>query len=421
MTIDDDTIELPEALGFLLDPHRYKVAWGGRGGAKSWNFARVLLCKGAARPLRILCARETQKSLAESVHHLLSEQIAALGLHAHYRILEGAIYGVNGTEFRFAGLKHNITNIKSLESFDIVWVEEAQVVSKHSWETLIPTIRKDGSEIWISFNPELDTDDTYTRFVVSPPSTAKVVKVTWRDNPWFPETLRQERAELLAKDPVACDHIYEGNCRSAQEGAIYEAELRAAMAAGRIGKVPYDPTAPVHTFWDLGFGDMVSIWMAQAIGFEYRLIDYEQSRQKPLGYYLQQLQARPYIWGTDFLPWDGAAAQLGSGRSIQELMMAAGRNVQVVQRTLITDGINAVRTIFPLCHFDEERCAEGIKGLRHYRWGDPAKSGQERSQPLHDWASHPADALRTMGVSIQHPEKKRPKAPPAPASRGKWR
>ena len=375
--------------------------------------------------MRVLCTRETQNSLAESVHHLLTEQIEALGLQGHYRILEGAIYGTNGTEFRFAGLRHNINNIKSLEDFDVVWVEEAHSVSAKSWEKLIPTLRKDGSEVWISFNPELDTDATYQRFVISPPATAYVRKVNWRDNPWFPPVLQVEREELLARDPVVCDNVYEGNCRSAQEGAIYESELRAAMAAGRIGKVAYNPQFPVHTFWDLGFGDMVSIWMVQSIGFEYHVIDYEQNRQKAIDFYVKQLQTRSYVWGTDHLPWDGHTPHLATGRSIKQVMQSLGRNVapKLPQWPAVYDGINTVRTMFPLLHFDEDRCSEGIKGLRHYRWGDPAKSGQERSAPLHDWASHPADALRTMAVCIEVPAKKKPPQRPSsgPPAQGKWR
>lgn len=303
-------------------------------------------------------------------------------------------------------------------------MEEAHSVSAESWKKLIPTIRKDGSEIWVSFNPELDVDETYVRFVVSPPATAYVRKVTWRDNPWFPDVLKIERDELLARDPVACDNVYEGNCRSAQEGAIYETELRTAMNAGRIGKVPYNPQAPVHTFWDLGFGDMVSIWMVQAFGMEYRVLDYEQNRQKSIDFYVRQLQTRPYVWGLHHLPWDGHTPHLQSGRSTKQIMETLGCKVapRLARWPPVYDGINAVRTIFPLLYFDEEKCSEGVKGLRHYRWGEPAKSGQERSAPLHDWASHPADALRTMAVYIEFPEKKK-SAPPrgtAPAV-GKWR
>src|SRR5262249_34934282 len=153
--------------------------------------------------LRILCAREFQNSIADSVHRLLSDQVAALGLTGHYDVLQTAIRGRNGTEFRFEGLRHNVTKIKSYEGVDICWVEEAQSVSKESWDTLIPTIRNDGSEIWVTFNPELEEDETYRRFVVAPPKDSLVVKIGWQDNPWFPATLRAEKDDLRVRDPDA--------------------------------------------------------------------------------------------------------------------------------------------------------------------------------------------------------------------------
>jgi phage terminase large subunit len=162
--------EFPEKLQGLFQPARYKVYYGGRGSAKSWSVARALLIIGAGRTLRIVCAREIQKSIAQSVHQLLKDQIAALGLTDFYRVTDTAIIGLNGTEFTFVGLKHNIQSVKSLEGADICWVEEAQTVSKSSWATLIPTIRKPESEIWITFNPDLNTDDTYVRFVKNPPA-----------------------------------------------------------------------------------------------------------------------------------------------------------------------------------------------------------------------------------------------------------
>ena len=158
--------QFPSKLEFLFDQHRYKVAYGGRGSSKSWSFARALIIQAANRPLRILCAREIQKSIKQSVHQLLSDQIQALGLGSFFEVLEAEIRGMNGSSFSFAGLATNtVESIKSFEGVDIVWVEEAQTVSKRSWDILIPTIRKENSEIWISFNPDVDTDDTYQRFV----------------------------------------------------------------------------------------------------------------------------------------------------------------------------------------------------------------------------------------------------------------
>lgn len=205
-------VEIPEKLTFLFSPSRYKVAHGGRGGAKSWGFARALLIMAYQRPLRVLCAREFQNSIQESVHRLLSEQVDALGLSAHYSVLQSTIRGANGSEFMFAGLKSDPTKIKSAEGYDICWVEEAEKVSAQSWDILIPTIRKDGSEIWVSFNPHIETDSTYQRFIVNTPPNAVVAEISWRDNPWFPPELEKERAYLQQIDPEAYLHIWEGHC-----------------------------------------------------------------------------------------------------------------------------------------------------------------------------------------------------------------
>jgi len=407
--------EFPEKLQFLFEPHRYKVAYGGRGGAKSWNLARAILILGMQRRIRVLCARETQKSIKDSVHQLLEEQIAALGLGGLYRVEKQAIYGVNGTEIFFAGLRHNIDNIKSVESVDIVWVEEAQTVSKASWDKLIPTVRKDGSEIWLSLNPDLETDDTYKRFVLRPPAEAKVVKVGWRDNPWFPEVLRKEMEELKATDEDDCNHIYEGCCISNLKGAIYAKQLRQVDVEGRICRVPYDATKPVHTFWDLGVDDATSIWFVQVVAFEYRLIDYLEQTGQGLPYYLKELQARPYVYGTHYLPHDGRARQLGTGKSVEELMRQAGLRVQIVPMLSVADGINAARTIFGQCWFDAEKCADGLQGLRHYRYGEKEELGVKTKVPLHDWASHPADGFRYFAVGIKPlkpKEQEKPQTPP---------
>ena len=408
--------EFPEKLDFLFEPHRYKVAYGGRGGAKSWGFARALLELGYQKPLRILCAREIQQSIKDSSHALLKAQVSELGLDSHYEVLANEIRGANGTEFTFAGLKHNIGSIKSKEGIDICWVEEAQAVSRSSWETLVPTIRKDGSEIWISFNPELEEDETYQRFVVRPPTGAVVRKIDYRDNAWFPSVLEQERLDLLTRDPVAYQNVWEGHCKRAVEGAIYAAELSRAQDEERIGRVPHDPSKPVHTFWDLGWADTTSIWIAQPVGAAFHVIDYVEGTQKDAAEFVRLLQAKPYSWGDDFLPHDADnELQAASGRSIASQLRALGRNVRIVEKTSIADGINAARTIFGQCGFDSEKCADGLHALRHYRF-DVDDDGRLSRKPLHDWASHPADAFRYLAVSIQA---QRPKKP-ARAREGSW-
>jgi phage terminase large subunit len=147
--------QFPRKLSLLFRPSRYKVLHGGRGSGKSWGVARALLILAAQKPMRILCTREVQNSILESVHKLLSDQVETLGLSHFYEIQKTTIKGSNGSQFIFEGLRHNINSIKSMEGVDVCWVEEAEKVTDDSWRILIPTIRAPGSEIWVTFNPHL--------------------------------------------------------------------------------------------------------------------------------------------------------------------------------------------------------------------------------------------------------------------------
>lgn len=204
------TANIPEAFAELFQPRRYKVYMGGRGSAKSWSFADALLILGLSNPLRILCAREIQNSIKESVHRLLSDRIKALGLEDFYAISATGIQGRNGTNFLFIGLFRNVNQIKSLEGIDIVWVEEAESVSEESWDLLIPTIRKPGSEIWVSYNPQFEDDNTHQRFCVNPPDDALVRHVNYDQNPYFPEVLRKEMEQDKARDLAKYQTVWLG-------------------------------------------------------------------------------------------------------------------------------------------------------------------------------------------------------------------
>lgn len=417
------TPDLPTIFEPLFSPRRYKVLYGGRGGAKSWSIARALLIIGATRKLRILCAREFQSSIADSVHKLLSDQISDMGMSGFYNVEKATIYGANGTEFRFAGIRTNIGAIKSFEGVDICWVEEAANVSRGSWMTLIPTIRKDPSEIWISFNPELETDETYQRFVANPPPEALVIKVGWENNPWFPDTLAQEAADLKERSIDDYLHIYGGNCKHALEGAVFAQELRSAENDDRITKVPYVPTKPVDTFWDLGKRDMCSIWFAQVVGFEFRLIDFHESCGKQLSYYIKTLQERPYAYGTHWLPHDANHDLLASERTIAQQMRAVFSRVRVVTRTAKATQIDAGRSIFGQCWFDREKTTDGIQHLRHYQFEIDSRTGQRGKEPLHDEHSHAADAFMGLGLSLTERKdapKMRPYIPPVTHMGGSW-
>lgn len=212
---------LPEYAEELFARHRYKVLYGGRGAAKSWSVARALLIRASSQTTRILCTRELQTSIKDSVHQLLKDQIEALGLPG-FLVTDREIRHVNGTLFLFEGLRYNVTKIKSLEGIDIVWVEEGERISAESWQVLIPTIRKAGSEIWVTFNPDRAEDATYQRLVVKPPPDAWVQKVSADDNPWLTDELRAERAYLYRVDPDAAAHVWGGEVREISDAQILE-------------------------------------------------------------------------------------------------------------------------------------------------------------------------------------------------------
>lgn len=399
-------VEFPEKLQCLFQPARYKVLWGGRGGAKSWGIARALLIIGANKATRVLCAREFQTSIRDSVHKLLSDQIMAMNLMDFYEITDRTIRGKNGSEFNFVGLKNNVANVKSYEGVDICWVEEAQSVSSRSWSTLIPTVRKEESEIWISFNPELETDETYQRFVLHPPENAIVQKINWSDNPWFPETLKLEKDALKSRDLEAYNTVWEGICRVTVDGAIFAKEMQLAELEDRIIRVNYDPIKPVHAIFDLGWSDATAVWFVQFVGMETRLIRYFETSQETISAILAKMQTFGYVFDTLWLPHDAENKTLAAaGRSIEEIVRSSGYKTRIIPRTPIADSINAARTIFRNCWFDRENCADGLQCLRHYRYEVDPDTKQFSRTPLHDQYSHGADAFRMLGLMIQEPKK----------------
>lgn len=438
--------EFPEKAQFLFEPHTFKGLHGGRGSAKSHSVAKALLVIGEQVPIRVLCGRETMKSLADSVQALLEDQVNLLGLGHYYERQTSTIFGktfgakyadgrFNGlrTEFIFAGLKQNINSIKSYEKCDIAWVEEGANVSENSWQKLIPTIRTpsqalswfyykrglrkkptldpkdwDDPEIWITWNPELTEDSTHKRFILNPPKKSMIVEVNHEDNPWFPEKLKNDMEEDRAKlSQDTFEHIWEGRCRSSVEGAIYGLEMKRATEDGRICQVPYDRTKPVDTAWDLGFGDSTAIWFVQAWGGQYHFIDYIEDNGRTVHDYMIMLQQKGYRYGTHYVPHDALDTIIHGKmaaekeRSIYGIMKSQGMKVQLVDKILKFQQIDTARTMFPLCRFDADRCADGIRALRSYQWGEPSASGTVKREPLHDWASHAASSFQYACWSIK--------------------
>ena len=351
----------PEKAQFLFRPYRYKVLRGGRGSSKSWSAAGALLIQTAQQPHRVLCTREVQTSIKDSVHKLLCDRIIELGLQDYYTVLQNEIRARNGGEFMFSGLAdQTASSIKSMEGCTRVWCEEAQVISKRSWDVLIPTIRREDSEIWITYNPELDSDETHQRFTVNPPPGTMNVEMNWRDNKWFPKVLDIERLYCKQNDPDNYDHIWEGKCKPAVEGAIFFKQIQEAEAGGRICNVPYDAMLKVHPVLDLGWGDSLATGLVQKHLSEIRIIEYLEFHQTTLDLWSSELKKRPYNWGKVWLPHDGYAKSLNShGKSTYDILKKLGWDVvtkaEIVELT-IEEGIRETRMAFSRMSFDKSKC-----------------------------------------------------------------
>lgn len=396
-------LQIPEKLSFLLTKRcRYKGAKGGRGSAKSWSFARALLVLGTTRRMRVLCTREVQKSIKQSVHKLLKDQIEALGLSSFYQVLENEIRGSNGTEFSFSGLSdQTVDSIKSFEGVDVVWVEEAQSVSKRSWSVLIPTIRKDGSEIWISFNPELETDETYDRFITNQPDDCIIVDMNYTDNPWFPAVLEKERLHAKLTLPKGeYENIWEGKCKRAVAGAIYYDEISSAEEEGRVCAVPHDPKLKVQVVFDLGWNDSMSISLVQKSLSSLAIIENIEDSHKTLAYYSAELKKRNFNWGKVWLPHDGKHKDYKTGQSAEDIMKALGWEVEITPNISIEDGIRLTRMTFPRLYFDKTKAARLVQCAKRYKRSVNQQTN-EAGAPFHDEWSHGADNLRYISVNAE--------------------
>jgi phage terminase large subunit len=387
-------LQIPEAFEGMFEPWRYRVYYGGRGGGKSESVCRALLSIGLKGPIRVLCCREFQASIADSVHKLLSDIIQDHQLGMFYTITQTSIRGSNGTEFLFKGLRHNATEIKSMAGVDYCFVEEAEKVSNNSWELLIPTIRKEGSSITIVFNPKNPTDPTYKRFVATKHDDALVVKVNYTDNPFFPVVLEKERLRLKETDPEAYEHVWLGNFDTRKNGAVYAKQLATAREQGRICRVPYDPSAQVFTAWDLGYGDATAIWWLQYVGRELRWLESYENAGEQLDHYVKIVKSKPYNYSTHYLPHDGGHGNI-RGDSVAKQLYAMGLQNNVLSReTDITPGMDLLRQTIAFSVFDAEKCKDGIAALESYGFEYDEERGVFKSKPRHDWSAHYADAAR---------------------------
>lgn len=409
--------KFPDKFAPFWTPAPVKIVYGGRGKGASWSIARSLLTLGMQKKLFIVCSREVQKSIKDSVHKLLSDQIDKLGYGDFYEVLDVEIRcKLTGTTFVFHGL-NNINSMKSLESADILWVTEANHVPKSKWVVLMPTFRRDppygpfkqGSEIWVDFNPELATDDTYQMFVVDPPQGAIVVHMSYRDNPWFPEILRRQMEEMRVKDYEEYLTTWEGRPRKTLSGAIYGNELGMAIQDGRVGPhVTHTRGRGIVATLDLGDSDMTAMWVWQQIGNDHYAIDYVEESGKDISFFIEWLLENKYIIKGLWLPHDADQQHQSARKLVHNTITKQARAllptpgiVKVIPNVSESLQINAVRSLFPRVHINDIKCSRGVLCLQHYQYGVDQNTHQRTKKPLHNWASHGAKGFGYYAVWIK--------------------
>lgn len=442
--MSEPVIEFPECMSFLLtEPARLKVLYGGRGAGKSINSVRAAIIFSKMMKLEIVCFRELQKSIQESLHGVIYNEINSMGIAHEFDIQNTQIlHKKTGSRFTFEALRYNISKIKSRARIDLALLEEADNITKTSLDILMPTIRsreyspgdfggpfKKGPECWILFNPKLDSDEVYKRFVlkkeVYAPDYDKegnryaiVKKINWYDNKWFPDDLRREMEILKENNPDDYLHVWEGYTKQVLDGAIFTDEIRKVLIENRRGKVPYDPSRPVHTFWDLGHSDHTAIWFIQQVGMEYNVINYYQDHLKKIGFYLEYLQEQKYVYGKHYLPHDADSETLASISIANIVRKTYPKSVIIVPRIAKkVIGINAARTVFDLCNFDEENTSDGWQCLCRYQYAINEETGNFSKEPLHNEYSHGADAFLTFAQSLK--TETASKKPPKTVTSGK--
>jgi phage terminase large subunit len=408
------TLKIPTAKIFepLLAPARYKGIYGGRGSGKSHFFGELLVetCQ-AERGTLAVCIREAQRTLAQSSKRLIERKIATLGLGHQFRIFSDTIETPGDGLIIFRGMQeHTSESIKSLEGFRIAWIDEAQTLSARSLSLLRPTIRAQASELWASWNPRRRSDSIDDFLRVRKPEGAVVIKANWRDNPWFPAVLEEERKLDLAKYPERYDHVWEGDYARAFEGAYFAQMLAEARAQARIGKVAADPLLPLRAFIDIGgsgaAADAFTIWIVQWVGNEIRVLDYYESVGQVLAFHVNWLRSHGYAHAILYLPHDGVAMNNITGKRYEDHLRDAGFAVEPPVKNQGKGAammrIEALRRLGPQLWFNEATTEAGRDaiGFYHERKDDVRNVGLG---PEHDWSSHAADALGLMAIRYEQP------------------
>lgn len=398
-------IETAEVFEPLLRPSRYKAAHGGRSSGKSHFFAEGIVERCLMRPgTRAVCLREIQKDLRDSAKLLIEDKIRRFEAPG-FNVLKPEIETPGGGVIIFKGMRdYNADSIKSLEGFDIAWVEEAHSLSANSLQLLRPTLRKESSELWFSWNPRRKADavDAFFRGP-NPPKDSIVVRANWSDNPFFPSTMQGEREHDLKYSP-SYRHVWEGDYATIVDGAYYASALNQAREEGRITELAYDPVLERRAYWDLGYSDATTIWIAQFRGQRIFAMDYIEGQGQELGYYINELRRRGHGDALCFIPHDGAHHHVG--KSVEEHLKEADFRVKVVRnqgKGAAMQRVEAARRLFPRIWFNTPATDAGVEALGAYHERRD-ESRQIGLGPEHDWSSDAADSFGMMCQVYEEPK-----------------
>lgn len=387
----------------FCDKYRFYVAHGGRGSGKSFETAQLLVLKALKNKELILCTRELQKSIKDSSLKIIKNTIETMGVQNYFETGESFVRCQNGSEFIFKGLRHNAEEIKSTEGITQAWVEEAENTSEESMRLLVPTIRTDNSKIYITFNPKDKNSHIYKKYVIEAhrDPRIKVTQVNYYDNPHFPQVLEDERLACLATDSEAIyKHIWLGECLDISDACYYSHSIHFLHQNNMVTDVPYMPTHPVQTYWDIGYSDYTSIWFIQIINGNIRVIDFEQNNGEHPAYYAELLNSKGYHYDTHYLPHDAKQQRMGMTRTIASQLWDAGLKgrVSYTKKSRGISDIQATRNFIKRCFFDYKKAALGIDMLKNYRRKYNQDLKKYDDQPLHDWASHASDAFLYLAM-----------------------
>lgn len=352
------------------------------------------------RKCLVLCVREVQRSIEDSVHRLMGTIINDHQF-PNFEITKTSIRNSKtGSEAIFKGLKRETADsLKSIPDVDYAFVEEAQSVSKQSIEILVPTIRKAGSQIIWAFNPDTPNDPVKTEIVDKADDRTFVCKINSEDVEGFlNETVIAEREKMKKEDYGQYLHVWLGEPRTQAQGSIYAEHIGRATEEGRINEhVAYDGSVPVYTAWDLGISDTTAIVFAQKVGNEIHVIDYYEDSGRALSDYINIVKSKPYSYETHILPHDAKARELQTGKSREDFFRDMGLfNTTILSPNSVENGINNVRNALSRVWINSEKCERLIRCLKeyHYEWDE--KNQMLHKTPLHDWTSHGADAMRYL-------------------------